>query len=227
MAQYVESIKSLFSQNSNTENAFFMKKYMKNKFEFYGIKSPLRNELCKPFLKKENLPELNDIKNIIIELWNEPERELQYFAMELLSKYSKHLKEEDYQFFEFLITNKSWWDSIDYISPNLVAKHFRIFPHLIKPISANWVNSNSIWLQRSAILFQLKSKKETDTDLLFKYIIQLSSSKEFFIRKAIGWALREYSKTNPNMIIEFVEKNENLLSGLSKREALKVINNKG
>lgn len=226
MNEYIKNISNVFLANKNSTDAFYMKKYMRNQFEFVGIKSPIRKELSKPFLKKANLPSVNNIEEIILTLWNKPEREFQYFAMELLSKYSKHLKENDYQLFEFLITNKSWWDSIDYISPHLVSTHFKLFPQLTKPISGKWVNSNNMWLQRSAILFQLKYKTETDTDLLIKYINQLASSKEFFIRKAIGWSLREYSKTNPKLVLEYVTRNEDKLSGLSRREALKIINKK-
>lgn len=221
MLIYVSDIQTTLFQNSNSENAFLMKKYMKNKFDFYGIKSPLRKELCKPFLKKEIIPDIAQIEKIIKELWNEPERELQYFAMELLSKYSKDADMRAIDLFEYMITNKSWWDTVDYIAVNLVGKHFLKFPDLILPTTNNWVTSNNIWLQRTSILFQLKYKSKTDLPLLFKYILMHSKSKEFFIRKVIGWALREYSKTDPNAVVNFVNTNE--LSGLSTREALKRI----
>lgn len=226
MSLYVDKIKSQFSQNYDIENAFYMKKYMKNRFEFYGIKSPLRKELSKPFLKKENLPNITEINSIIKELWREPQRELQYFAMDLLSKYSKQLKDEDYTIFEYMIINKSWWDTVDYISAVLVGNHFKIYCALGRTIPSKWILSNNMWLNRSAILFQLKYKQNTDENILFNFILKHSNSKEFFLRKAIGWALREYSKTKPQAVIEFVQKNESKLSGLSKREALKRINKK-
>lgn len=221
MLKYVSDIQTTLSKNSNSENALFMKKYMKNKFDFYGIKSPLRKELCKPFLKKEIIPDITQIERIIKELWNEPERELQYFAMELLSKYSKDTDTHAIELFEYMIINKSWWDTVDYIAANLVGKHFQKYPELILPITNNWATSNNIWLQRTSILFQLKYKSKTDLPLLFKYILIHSKSKDFFIRKAIGWALREYSRTDPNAVVNFV--NSNKLSGLSTREALKRI----
>ncbi len=221
MSKYVLDIQTALSQNSNIENAFFMKKYMKNKFDFYGIKSPLRKELSKSFIKMENIPGITEIESIIKALWNEPERELQYFAMELLSKYSKNADTHAIELFEYMIINKSWCDTVDYIAVNLVGKHFNKFPELTLPLSNKWATSNNIWLQRTSILFQLKYKSKTDLPLLFKYILMHSKSKEFFIRKAIGWALREYSKTDPNTIINFV--NSNNLSGLSTREALKRI----
>lgn len=224
MSNYVKNIETIFSKNANPEYALNMKKYMKNKSEFFGINSPLRRVLCSESLRKENLPSVKIIKDIVKELWAKPERELQYFAMELLSKYSKQLEVDDYQLFEFMLTTKSWWDSIDYIAPNLVGAHFNLFPEIKNPISVEWINSNNMWLQRAAIIFQLKYKAYTDTELLFAFIKQLSSSSEFFIRKAIGWSLREYSKINPEKVLEFVNKHEQQLSGLSKREALKIIN---
>ena len=224
MSNYIIRLESTFSKNANSENAFKMKKYMKNKFEFFGINSPLRRDLCREFLRKENLPPFEIIKDVVIELWNKPERELQYFGMELLSKYSKQLKGDDYKLFEFMITTKSWWDSVDFIASNLVGTHFKLFPNLMKPISIEWADSDNMWLQRTAIIFQLKYKGDTDTELLFEFIKLHASSNEFFIRKAIGWALREYSKTNPKLVLEFVQKHDQQLSGLSKREALKIIN---
>lgn len=223
MNDYIKNISRIFLANRNLDYAIDMKRYMRNKFEFVGIKSPIRKELSKPFLKKANLPPVDSIEEIVKEFWKKPEREFQYFAMILLSKYSKKLDANDYKLFEYMIINKSWWDSIDYISPHLVSTHFKLFPQLTKPISEKWVNSNNMWLQRSAILFQLKYKTETDTELLFNYINRLASSKEFFIRKAIGWSLREYSKTDPKLVLEYVTRNEDKLSGLSKREALKII----
>ncbi len=224
MLSYIKRIETLFSENANPEYAFNMKKYMKNKYEFFGINTPTRRKLTREFLRKENLPPYKNIAEIVKELWNKPEREFQHFAMELLFRYSKQLKVDDYKIFEFMITNKSWWDSVDYIAPNIVGTHFKLFPKLMKPISTEWINSNNMWLQRAAILFQLKYKENTDRELLFTFIKQRSFSSEFFIRKAIGWALREYSKTNPKAVLEFVNNYEQQLSGLSKREALKIIN---
>lgn len=224
MSNYIIRLESTFTKNANLEYAFKMKKYMKNKFEFFGINSPIRRELSREFLRKENLPPLEILNDVLIELWNKPQREFQYFAMELLSKYSKQLESEDYQLFEFMITNNSWWDSVDYIASNLIGTQFKLFPKLMKPISREWINSDNMWLQRTAIIFQLKYKGDTDTILLFEFIKLHVASSEFFIRKAVGWALREYSKTNPESVIEFVQKHEQHLSGLSKREALKIIN---
>ncbi|MFT6151359.1 MAG: 3-methyladenine DNA glycosylase AlkD [Flavobacteriales bacterium] len=120
-----------------------------------------------------------------------------------------------------MITNKSWWDTVDLITTNLVGNYFKLFPEQIIPITKIWMESDNIWLQRTCLIFQLKYKEEIDTDLLTDYILQLKDTKEFFINKAIGWILREYTRTNPEWVIDFVNKHE--LSNLSKREALKLI----
>lgn len=223
MQSYINELENLFRKNSNSENAFFMKKYMKDKFEFLGIKSPLRRELSRSFLQKSNLPPFSSIIDITTQLWNKPEREFQYFAQELLSKYLQQFDQYFTKYLEHLITNKSWWDTVDYIASNLVGPHFQNHEELLKPMSKMWCDSDNMWLQRTSLLFQLKYKDQTDTTILFNYIQKHVNSKEFFIRKAIGWALREYAKTDPKSVIKFVD--ANALSGLSRREALKNINN--
>jgi 3-methyladenine DNA glycosylase AlkD len=123
---------------------------------------------------------------------------------------------------EFYITEKSWWDSVDSIVPSSLGSYFIKYPEQIEHYIPKWVNSNNIWLQRAAILFQLKYKNKTDVIMLFSIVEQLKGGKEFFVNKAIGWALREYSKTNPLLISDFVLNQK--LSNLSQREALKIIN---
>lgn len=122
---------------------------------------------------------------------------------------------------EELITSKSWWDTVDTLAQKAVGKIARSFPDVIEENIEFWNDSDHLWLQRSAILFQLKYKEQTNEDLLYRYIITHSQSKEFFIQKAIGWALREYSKTNPDSVRQFMEKHP--LSKLSVREGSKYI----
>jgi len=221
-AEIITSLESIFSQNANAEYAVYMKKYMKDKFEYFGIPAKPRHELTKPFLKKDDLPPINNLGGLVKVLWDKPQREFQYFGVELVEKHIKQLNKNSLSLIEFMITNKSWWDTVDGIASRIVGDLFKTYPALIFPVTEKWMASDNMWLQRTAILFQLKYKSLTDTDLLFKYINELEGSKEFFINKAIGWALREYSKTNQDIVIKFV--NSHNLADLSKREALKVIN---
>jgi len=223
-SDYIKSLETLFSQHTNTNNAVFMKKYMKDKFEFYGIQTGPRRELTKQFLKKDSLPPVEKLHDIIKKLWEKPQREFQYFGVELLEKSVKKLDKSNLPLIEFMIANKSWWDTVDGIAIRVAGELFRNHPGLIVQATQKWMASGNIWLQRTAILFQLKYKSHTNTDLLFKYILELEGSGEFFINKAIGWALREHSKTDPRLVIKFVNSHD--LSPLSKREALKVINKK-
>ena len=224
MKLFLETLQTEFEENANPKVALQQKAYMKNQFEYYGIKTPKRREISKPFLEKRFLPKKNELESYIKTLWQKPQREYHYFAQELAFKYRKELDKKDIELFEFMILTNSWWDTIDFITPKLVNSYFKTYPEERDFHIKKWINSNNIWLQRSTLLFQLKEKDKIDTDLLtfiIQSIILKTGSKEFFINKAIGWILREYSKTNPDWVIDFVEMNE--LSSLSKREALRLM----
>jgi len=125
------------------------------------------------------------------------------------------------QLAEFMITHKSWWDTVDLVATKIAGTALSASPELIPAYADRWISSENIWLNRSALLFQLKFKKATGTNLLFSYILKCASMHEFFIRKAIGWALREYSKTTPDLVRTFVESQK--LSPLSRKETLKIL----
>ncbi|MEZ2414711.1 DNA alkylation repair protein [Muriicola sp. E247] len=195
--------------------------YMRNQFGFYGLKSQVRREIQKIVFQKHLLPPRDDIPTVVTELWNKPERENQYMAQELAKKCLKPLRMEDNTLFEYMITHKSWWDTVDFIAANLVGPYFKSFPGQREKITGKWLSSNNMWLQRSVLLFQLKYKDSLDTDFLADTIHSLTGSEEFFINKAIGWILREYSKTNPQWVRQFVQATS--LHPLSKREGLRLI----
>lgn len=227
---YIRPLKEIFEANANPENAGPMKRYMRDQFEYYGIKTPERRDLTKEFLKESGLPPAELVQPVIKELWELPQREYQYCAVGMLEKVMKSQTslpttlQEMIEFFEYLITTKSWWDTVDSIAIRVVGMFFSKYPEFIKPCTEKWIQSGNIWLQRTAILFQLEYKDKTDETLLFNTIRQLTHSNEFFIQKAIGWALREYSKTFPQRVSEFVQQTH--MAPLSKREALKVVNKK-
>ena len=221
ISSYTRYVIEVFESYADPSTAAPMAKYMKDKFEYYGIKSPKRKEISKPFFIKNNLPDRHDVPEIINELWAQPQRELQYFAMVLLQKYAKTSSADWIDLYEKLIVQKSWWDTVDGLAAWNVGDHFRQFPEQISPYTKKWMDSGNMWLQRTCLIFQLRYKDKTDFKLLKSFIIPLASSKEFFIRKAIGWALRQYSKTNPLAVKEFV--NEQPLSNLSYREATRLM----
>ena len=168
------------------------------------------------------MPEPEQLFDEVWKLYNLPEREYQYAAIALIDKMKKHLSIDDLPDLLQLIESKSWWDSVDSIAPKAVGHIVKINREHGEKVMREWSLSDNMWTNRSAILHQLKFKQEMNTDLLFEIIKQHSSSNEFFIQKAIGWVLREYAKTNPAIVKEFVE--EHPLKPLSKREALKHFN---
>lgn len=218
---YIEYIQQLFNEHEDKENAFHMEKYMRNKFPFLGIKTPLRRKLMQQFLKESGIRKEKFQRTLVRSLWNLKEREYQYAALDYIGVSLEKLDKSDISLMEELITSKSWWDTVDTLAQKAVGKIARSFPDVIEENIEFWNDSDHLWLQRSAILFQLKYKEQTNEDLLYRYIITHSQSKEFFIQKAIGWALREYSKTNPDSVRQFMEKHP--LSKLSVREGSKYI----
>ena len=221
MKEFIKILEIEFEKNANPEIAIGQKAYMKNNFDFYGIKTPDRRKIQKPFLVKKYLPPKKDLEKIVKTLWKKPEREYQYFSQELTEKYSKQFDKSDIELFEFMIINKSWWDTIDFIAPKLVGEYFKLYPEQRNNHIEKWIVSGNIWLQRTAILFQLNYKVDLDKNFLAYIIHSLLGSKEFFINKAIGWILRQYSRTNPSWVIDFVNKTD--LNALSKKEALRII----
>ena len=221
MTTFINTLEIELEKNSNPRIALEQKAYMRNQFAYYGIKATERREIQKPFFIKEFLPKKDKLDQIIIALWEKPQRDYQYFSQELAFKYVKQLAEKDIELYEYMVTHKSWWDTIDFIAAKLIGEYFKKFPEQRDAYVKKWISSNNIWLQRSALLFQLKYKENLDTALLSSIINSLLGSKEFFINKAIGWILREYSKTNPTWVKDFAKKTA--LSSLSKKEALRLI----
>ncbi len=208
-----------FALAANPEKAKWAEAYLKNQFEMFGLVAPKRAEIFKSFIQKNGLPPLAELDLIVRNAWELPKREMQYVGMELLFRFKKNTDHQFISLYEWIITHKSWWDTVDYIAPNLVGNLFLKFPELRDETVSRWMNSGNFWLQRTCLLFQLKTRTKTDQALLFDLCLRLKDEKEFFLRKAIGWSLREYAKTNPEAVRTFVENTE--LSGLSHREALK------
>ncbi len=198
-----------------------MEAYMKNKFAFFGIPQPLRKTLLKDIKSKMKIEWNQETKALINLLWESEEREMQYIAMDIIKPFVKKLNKSDLNWVENLITQKSWWDTVDFLATHLVG-HIISKDDEIESYALSRISSDNMWIQRTALLFQLKYKSKTDWDLLQSVILITETSNEFFIRKAQGWALREYSKTNPLAVRTFVENNPQL-SGLTRREALKYV----
>ena len=219
MHSYLSPLVSLFNKNANPAQAAPMKKYMRDQFEYLGIKSPQFKELMKQQLAAHGLPPVDELDSIARDLWSLPQREFQYAATSLIGRMEKKLPKGFAKTFEHLITHKSWWDTVDTVAGNPVGVHFQRFPDVREKYLAKWRKSENFWLRRTCILFQLNYKEETDFDLLCEIIRENLGSKEFFINKAVGWSLRQYARTDPKAVMKFVKAEP--LHPLSRREAMK------
>lgn len=203
----------------NPENAGPMSHYMRDLFPFLGIKSPKRKEIAKKYFKMLSIEKTD--WDFVNQCWAMEEREFQYLALDYLSYFHKCLGKGDLAKLKEISVVKSWWDTIDYINifiGEIVSKH----PEL-KDTMILWSKDENFWLRRLAIDFQLKFRKKTDTKLLSEIISNNFHSTEFFINKAIGWSLREYSKTDPAWVKDFIAANREKMSPLSVREASKYL----
>jgi len=222
MHPYTLSLKTFFEQNADPTKAEPMKKYMRNQFEYLGIKSPELSTLMREFVNQNKLPPLDQLDVISRDLWSLPQREFQYAVTGFLGRLENKLEPEIITTVEYLIVTKSWWDTVDTIAGHTVGSLFKRFPAVKKEFLKKWRKSDNFWLRRTTLLFQLGYKKDTDFDLLCELIKENLGSDEFFINKAIGWALRQYAWTNPAPVKKFVKATKEL-SPLSRREALKNI----
>lgn len=209
----------------DSHRAVAMKQYMRNKFDFIGVMSVPRKEMFLAW--KKELPTnmgREERWELIYELWEKEEREYHYVAMDWLNSWKMtDIFENDAEHLKFLISNKSWWDTVDLLSSNVLGKYGQKFPTNMLNVIEEWSEEKSFWLHRATIIFQLRYKKNTDLKILSTQINRFQLNKEFFIQKAIGWSLREFAKTDSKWVINFVEKNG--ISGLAKREALKHLSN--
>ncbi len=217
---FIPSLETAFEEKSNPENAFAMAKYMRNHFSFFGIKTTERRLIFKK-IEKENQQEVSEnAREIAMQLFAKKQRELHYCAIEILIKQLKgNYKKEDIKLIEKFLITHSWWDSVDTISKYILGEYLLEFPSETQKVVERFSNSENRWLNRSTILFQLGYKQKTNFELLQSQCEKHKISSEFFIQKAIGWALREYAKTNPEAVLNYV--NQTNLKPLSKKEALK------
>ena len=215
-----ETLKKLFETHSNPERAISMSKYMKDQFSFYGIAAADRKNLYKDFLKTEKKQDSIDWK-FIDQCYADDHREFQYLAYEYLLVMKKQLSFEDISLVKDLVMKKSWWDTVDFLAQvvgNIVLKDSLVDEEMLA-----WSREENIWVQRIAILYQLRFKEKTNTMQLEQILLNCLGTNEFFINKAIGWALREYSKTNPDWVRDFLEKYQAQMANLSIREASKYL----
>jgi 3-methyladenine DNA glycosylase AlkD len=219
---FIEELEKELLQISNSEMAIPMEKYMKNKFSYLGIKTENRRAILKKLWKEHKDEIQSNYRVIAWDLFNKKEREFHYCGIEILIKEIKNnYMPEDIKLIEKFIITNSWWDSVDTLAKFLLGNFLAQFPNETMKTIELFSNSSTMWLNRSTILFQLSYKEKTNFDLLKSECERHKNSKGFFIQKAIGWALRDYSRFNPVGVTSYV--NSTNLKPLSQREALRNI----
>ena len=207
-------------ENRNELLAESMSKYMQDKFSFLGVRGATRTEIYKKYFPEARKTKTIDW-NFVESCWNIEEREFQYVVVYYLKAMQKFLKREDISRLKYLIVTKSWWDTVDLLAKVVGSLVIRIEGY--DQIMLEWSKDSNIWLRRVAILYQLSLKDKVDKQVLDEILVNNLGDSEFFINKAIGWALRDYSKYNPEWVREFIKKNKDNMANLSIREASKYI----
>ena len=208
---FVKQVQATFTAHRDKQIALQQSAYLKNQFPFLGLKKPLVFQLLRPLMRKADFS-----VDTIRTLWNLPEREYHYAACYLAEKIS------DFEIFEYMLCHNAWWDTVDWIAATMIGGYFKNRPNAMS-IMDQWICDKFMWKRRAALIFQLKWKSATDWESLQRYVLLTAHEQEFFIRKAIGWALRQYSKSEPKLVSDFLKIHGPKLSPLSIREARKLL----
>ncbi len=216
---YLVRVQETFRQKADPAKAAPMAKYMRNLFPFHGVQSPQRRALARSLYRELGLPEGAALKTLCRLCFREEAREIHYFACELLARQVKRLDLSFLELVEELIQTKSWWDTVDILAPRVAGPLLLRLPEGLDRYPERWIRTDNLWLQRAALIYQLKYKKKTDAERLFRYIRRTLGSGEFFVEKAAGWALRQYARVEPGAVLRFAETTD--LPPLTRREGLK------
>lgn len=222
MHPLVEDLQAGLAGAADPEKARPMQAYMKTDQPFYGVQSGLRRTLFKEAVHRHEVSSRTEYEEIVLTLWEGVYREEMYQALEVAEHFKRFRDADAWPLFEHLVHTADWWDTLDWIAGKLVSplvlKHRKFEARLVE-----WARSDHLWTRRASLLAHLHHKNRLNKDLLASTILQLAGEREFFIRKAIGWILRDYSYANPDWVEAFVSEHASELSALSRREALKQI----
>jgi 3-methyladenine DNA glycosylase AlkD len=208
---------------ANPAKASDMQAYMKTEMPFYGVQGPGRDAVLRRLLDDFPSSSREEYEDLVLGLWALPHREEKYLALRVAGRQRRFIVPESLPLYQRLIVEGAWWDLVDEVATHIVRRLVVERPGEIWPVVDSWIDHDDMWLRRSAIICQVGAKQHTDADRLFRFCEQRAFETEFFIRKAIGWALREYAKVDPGAVATFITEHREQLSGLSYREAAKHI----
>ncbi|MCX4809486.1 DNA alkylation repair protein [Streptomyces sp. NBC_01239] len=218
----LERLTVTYAAAADPERAASMRAYMKDVAPFLGLTTPLRRALSRTVLAGTPRPDEADCTAIALRCWELPEREYQYFAVDYLRRHVRQCTSGFLPVARYLVSTVPWWDTVDALASHVVGGLVAADPKLVGDMDA-WIVDEDMWVARTALLHQLRYKERTDTERLFAYCLRQSGHPDFFIRKAIGWCLREYAKTDPEAVRGFLAREKGRFAPLSVREALKNI----
>ena len=222
----VRTVRRALEQAADPAKAPQMQAYMKSTMPYRGVSSPVLRQLCREAFTAHPLPTVGQWQRVVLELWRDAAFREERYAAVLLTEsrlYREFLTFDSVPMLEELIVTGAWWDFVDTIAGHSLGAILRAEPRRMKPLMRRWSKDTDMWKRRASILCQLGFKHETDLKLLYDCIEPNLTHKDFFIRKAIGWSLRQYAWTDPKEVRRYVKANTDRLSGLSVREAMKNI----
>lgn len=219
--EIVSFVQAELKERACAEKAPAMAAYMKNRMPFYGVQKPDRMAIYK-HLKKHFVPaDRKEYESAIKALWKLSMREERYTAIEFAKMHSQFVTADSLALYEQMIRDGAWWDLVDDLAIQIVGHIYRDERKKLASVIEKWIKDDDLWIRRTALIVHNHHKKETDSKQLFSHCLLRAAEDEFFIRKAIGWALREYSYTDPKAVSKFLLTNRKHLSGLSFREGAK------
>lgn len=216
-------VQSALADAADPEKAAGMQAYMKTDMPFYGVQKPERARILRRLRKEHPPADHGQYLSLATALWELPHREEKYLAQGVATAFPKWIIPESFPLYERFVVEGAWWDFVDEIATQLIRRLIVEHPDQTWPVVDRWIDDEDMWLRRTAILCQIGARERTDTGRLFAFCERRAFEREFFIRKAIGWALREQARTDPEAVARFVVEHRDRLSGLSYREATKHI----
>ena len=219
LAEQVDDLRRALTADADPARSRQMAAYQQHRFAFLGIGASQRRAAAKFFVAAGRGATSSELFDAADACWEQPEREFHYVGTDLLVRWVRSIDSSDLGRVERLIRTHSWWDTVDALAANVVGPMIAADASLSATMD-RWID-DELWIARAAILHQLKFRERTDADRLFGYIDRRAAETDFFMRKAAGWALREYAKTDPGAVRDYVDSRHDRLSGLTRREALK------
>jgi len=220
----VRTVRRALAEAADPTKAAAMQAYMKSAMPYRGVSAPLLKRVCRDAFKAHPLVTAAEWQRVVLDLWRHAEFREERYAAVLLTQapaYLEFVTWSSLPMLEEMIVTGAWWDFVDTLAGYNLGEILRAEPPRTKRLMRRWASDADLWKRRSAILCQLKFKRATDLKLLYDCIEPNLSHRDFFIRKAIGWALRQYAWTDPKEVRRYVQANQARLSPLSVREALK------